>query len=187
MSLFDVYTLLHCDTPNHHSTHASSALSLPATLTEDVFLPSRPFSTTGARSLSLASAKHTTHHHVPSYHQFPTQSSLHRPTSVPSIGLTSPHDTPPYSSPTEPDGGHQNPTVIIFATIGGTIGLIFLALFMRQAIAYFRLPRHNAALTAAAREQLEREMAENATRGDQRWSYPAPPPPYERAPSYQSC
>ena len=111
-------------------------------------------------------------------------------------GLTSPHDTPPYYSPPyytppyalppDPDGAHNNVTVIIFASIGGTIGLIFLALFMRQAIAYCRSPRHNAALTAAARERLVREMAENVAR-QQRRSYPAPPPPYERAPSYESC
>lgn len=172
-------------TANHYSTRASSAVSLPATLTEGVRLPSSSFSTTDPRVLSLPSTKHTTYHHTPSHAHLPTQSYLHRPTSAPSIGLTSPHDTPPFSSPTDPEGGHKGPTVVIFATIGGTIGLIFLALFMRQAIAYCRLPRHNAALTAATREQLVREMAENETR-QQRRSYPAPPPPYERAPSYES-
>ena len=162
-------------------------MSLPATVTEDVPRPSRSFSPTEARLLSLPSTKYTTHHHVLSYGHLPTHSSLHRPTSVPPTGLSSPHDTPPYAPSLGSDGGggHKHPTVIIFAAIGSTIGFIFLALFMRQAIAYCRSPRHNAGLTTAEREQLVREMAENATQ-HQGQSYLAPPPPYERAPSYES-
>jgi hypothetical protein len=73
--------------------------------------------------------------------------------------------------------------VVIFAAIGGTIALFFLAFFTRQAITYSRLPRQNMQLTTAAREELVREMAGIADR--RRQSFLAPPP-YERAPPYES-
>lgn len=75
--------------------------------------------------------------------------------------------------------------MIIFAAIGGIIGLVLLVLVTRRAVAYVRLPRRNAVLTAAEREQLVREMAGYTQSAIQRQSFIPPPPPYEHAPSYE--
>jgi len=116
------------------------------------------------------------HHHTHSFTQpFPF---LDPPSSVSPTGLTSPYNPPDRVFPSQHI--HKNLVIIIFAAIGGTIALIFLALFTRQAIAYTRLPRQNMALTAAAREELAQEMADRRRR-----SFLTPPPPYERAPPYE--
>jgi hypothetical protein len=139
------------------------------------------------RSPSYSS--HTAHRHHAHNHSF-THSFHHRPTSAPTLGLISPDESHPHPNPDLPPSGrgHMNLTLAIFAAIGGVLGLIFLTLCARQAIAYSRSPRHNAPLTTVEREQLVREMAEYAETANRRErpSLSAPPPPYERAPSYES-
>ena len=157
----------------------SSAVSSPANLTEDMRLPSS-FSTTDPRVLSLPSTKHTTHHHTPSYAQLLTQYSLHWPTSSPSIGLTSPHDTPFLHQHQLIPRGATRAQLRSSSPPSATPSDLYSSPCSCVKQSYCRLPRHNAALTAAAREQLVREMAEIETR-QPRQSYPAPPPPYERA------
>ncbi len=161
--------------PTTLTSHAPTASnSLPS---EESLLPS---------SASAASTYNSSHHNLfLSNTVFSAQPSLHLANPTPPTGLPSSYDPPPPVSASDPGLAHKNLAVIVFATIGGIIGLIFLALFMRQAIAYHRLPRHDVALTAAEREQLVREMAEAASRR-RRQSCPIPPPPYEHAPSYES-
>jgi len=163
---------------------ATPVVSLPTTSTDEDPLPSHSFSTE-SRSLSSLSANHTLHHSDHSYIHFSTQSPFHQAAPTPSSGLPSPHDSTPYFPPPSDAGlSHKQLTVVIFAIIGGIIGLVLLALFTRQAIAYARLPRHNITMTTAQREQLVREIA-GYSRTAQRRSVP-PPPPYERAPPYES-
>lgn len=164
-----------------------------ATSTEDRSLSRTPSPSTEFGSLASSSTKlddtlsftHPHHHnHIFYTHSF-TQSFLDLPSSVPPTGLTSPHSSPDRVNPSQHI--HKNLVIIIFAAIGGTIALIFLGLFTRQALAYTRLPRHNIALTAAEREELAREMAGYAEMADrQRRSFLTPPPPYERAPPYDT-
>jgi len=160
--------------PTTLTSHAPTASnSLPS---EESLLPS---------SASAASTYYPSHHNLfLSNTLFSAQPSLHLANPTPPTGLPSSYDPPP---PVSASLAHKNLAVIIFATIGGITGLTFLALFIRQAIAYHRLPRHVVALTAADREQLVREMAEaEAASWRRHQSCPIPPPPYEHAPSYES-
>ncbi|KAI0005155.1 hypothetical protein BJV74DRAFT_329542 [Russula compacta] len=178
---------LPCNMAHTHSFNFSSvadlsttAVSSPATSTEDGSSSDTRFISSGIYTAhSLYTAHHTLSYTYSSTPTFLDQS----PTSVPTLGSTSPYDPPPRLSPFHQ--GHKGLAVIVFVVIGGLIGLVFLALFTRQAIAYSRLPRHNVGMTTAEREQLVREMANYAGRR-QRQSCVVPPPPYERAPSYES-
>ncbi|KAI0303940.1 hypothetical protein BC826DRAFT_980527 [Russula brevipes] len=160
---------------------ATPAVTPPATLTEDEL--EEPLS---SHSLSSDEANHRHHVHNHSF----SHSFHHRPTSAPTLGPITPDEPHPHSHANLPpsDHGHMNLSLVIFAVIGGVLGLISLALCARQAIAYCRSPRHNAPLTTVEREQLVREMAEYAETANRRArpSLSAPPPPYERAPSYES-
>ncbi|KAI0268111.1 hypothetical protein BC834DRAFT_867942 [Gloeopeniophorella convolvens] len=129
-----------------------------------------------------------THHNlsqsIHSTHPFAPQ------TTSPTEGSTSPRPIPhrpPLAPPHRPS--HKNLLPIILAVVGSVVGFILLALFTRRAIAFGRMPRPSTELTAAERAQLVREMAEYAVTADQhqRQSLAVPPPPpYERAPSYES-
>lgn len=123
----------------------------------------------------------------PSYTNSPTQPFLNSPVTAPPTGLTSPHDFPDSHPPSSQ--AHKGLTVIIVASIGGTVALLLLVLCARRAIVHSRIPRHNAVLTVVERAQLMREIAEYAESASrrQRHSLTAPPPPpYEHAPSYDS-
>ena len=159
---------LRCETPDLRASPAVSRHS---------------FSSTQTRSLYSPSANHTlTHWH--SYIHFPTPSPSYQASSVPPSWPTPSYTPPSYLlPPSDASLGHKKLAVVIFATIGGVIGFVSLALFTRQAIAYFRSPRHNVAMTAVEREQLVLEMA-RYTGTTRRRSVP-PPPPYERPPSYR--
>ena len=164
-------------------------MSLPTTLTDHA--PTASNSLPSQESLLPSSASATSTHYSSNRNLFlsntvfSAQPSLHLANATSSTALPSSYDPPPPVSASDPGLAHKNLTVIVFAAIGGIIGLIFLVLFMRQAIAYHRLPRQDVALTAADREELIREMAEAASLR-RRQSCPVPPPPYEHAPSYES-
>ncbi|KAF8484622.1 hypothetical protein DFH94DRAFT_240181 [Russula ochroleuca] len=173
---------------DNDSSVSSPAASLSATSTDDGYLPSLS-SSTEIGLLTPSDAKpyptHSlTHHHTILYtHSFAypfTQSFPDSPSSVLPTGLSSPQNPPPRAH----DHNHKSLIALIFAVIGGSIVLFFLALFTRQAIAYSRLPRRNKQLTAAAREELIQELAGCA---DRRRQSCLAPPPYERAPPYESC
>ncbi|KAI9467161.1 hypothetical protein BJY52DRAFT_1182622 [Lactarius psammicola] len=168
---------------------ATPGASLPATSTDDDSLPSRSNSPADAATATPPHAKHSSHpaHHSSSHAHSPTRSFLNPPAAAPTTGLTSPHDSPP--SPHPSGQTHKSLTVIIFASIGGVVGLLFLALCTRRAIAYCRMPRHSAVLTVAERAQLVQEIAEYAESASRRQRHSLtglPPPPYEHAPPYDS-
>jgi hypothetical protein len=74
---------------------------------------------------------------------------------------------------------------IIFASIGSTLGLLFLVLCIRRIIIHSRIPRQNVVLTDAERARIVREIAECEAASHRYWnSRKPPPPPYEHAPSY---
>ncbi|KAN0135061.1 hypothetical protein V8E53_006952 [Lactarius tabidus] len=74
---------------------------------------------------------------------------------------------------------------IIFASIGGTLALLFLVLCVRRLIIHSRIPRQNIVLTDAGRARIVQEIAECEAASQRYWhSRKPPPPPYEHAPSY---
>lgn len=143
-------------------------------------------------SLHSANHSHTySHLHTPShsrpYNTTHSHSFLNPLAAGPTSGLTSPHDLP--HTHLRSSAAHKGLTVIAFATIGGFIAILFLALCARRAIAHCRTPRHTAVLTVAERAQLVREIAEyteSASRRQRHSMTVPPPPPYEHAPSYDS-
>jgi hypothetical protein len=173
----------------------SPAVSL-TTSTDDGTLPLTEATTdTPPLTRHLSHSSHHSHsliyslsyNHSPSFTNSPTQPILSSSVTAPPTGLTSPHDTPNTHIPSSQ--AHKGLTIIIVTSIGGTVALLFLALFARRAIVHSRIPRHNAVLTAAERAQLMREIAEYAESASRRQGYsltaPAPPP-YEHAPSYDT-
>lgn len=86
---------------------------------------------------------------------------------------------------------HSHKTTV-FASIGGLIGLIFLALCVRRLIIHSRIPRQNTVLTDAERARIVREIAECESASRRYWQCHSrtgsatgpPPPPYEHAPPY---
>ncbi|KAH9179545.1 hypothetical protein EDB89DRAFT_490522 [Lactarius sanguifluus] len=168
---------------------ATPVASLPVTSTDDDSLPSRSSSPAEATTAAPPHAKHTSHpaHHPPL--RTHSHSFLNPPAAppAPTTGLTSPHDSPPSRHPSSQ--AHKGLTVIVFASIGGVIGLFLLALCTRRAIAHCRMPRHTVVLTVAERAQLVQEIAEYAESASRRQCHSLtgpPPPPYEHAPSYDS-
>ncbi|KAH9060974.1 hypothetical protein EDB87DRAFT_1613044 [Lactarius vividus] len=166
---------------------ATPAASLPATSTDDDTLPSRSSSFPEATTAVPPHTKHSSHsaHHSP----LRTHSHIHSFLNplAPTAGLTSPHDSPPSHHPSSQ--AHKGLTVIVFASIGGVIGLFLLALCTRRAIVHCRMPRHTVVLTVAERAQLVQEIAEYAESASRRQRHSLtgpPPPPYEHAPSYDS-
>lgn len=170
------------------STDVGSLSSLSSSHTDIVTAASPPIRHSSLSSHHSDSQTHSlSYDHSLSFANSPTHPFLSTPAPSPPTGLTSPHDTP-YSHPPSSQA-HKSLTVIIFAFIGGTVALLFLALFARRAIAHIRLPRHTAVLTVAERAQLAREIAEyteSATRRQRHSLTGPPPPPYEHAPSYDS-
>ncbi|KAF8265860.1 hypothetical protein EI94DRAFT_1734370 [Lactarius quietus] len=80
---------------------------------------------------------------------------------------------------------HKRLSTIIFASIGGVIALVLLALCMRRLIIHSRIPRQNTVLTDEERARLVREIAECEAASRRYWKcHGPPPPPYEHAPSY---
>ncbi|KAI9447892.1 hypothetical protein H4582DRAFT_1897014 [Lactarius indigo] len=173
---------------------ATPVASLPATSTDDDDSPpSRSSSLAEAATAAPPHAKHSSHpvHHPPSFthgytHSY-SHSFLNPPAAAPTTGLTSPHDSPPTNHPSNQT--HKGLTVIVFASVGGIIGLFLLALCTRRAIVHCRMPRHTVVLTVAERAQLVQEIAEYAESASRRQRHSLtgpPPPPYEHAPTYDS-
>jgi hypothetical protein len=174
----------------------SLAISLTTSTDDGPLLVSHTEAVTDAPLTRHSS--HSSHHshshtyslsydHSLSFTNSPTQPFLNSTVTARPTGLTSPHDTPDSHSPSSQ--AHKSLTVIIVASIGGTVALLFLALFARRAIVHSRIPRHNAVLTAAERAQLMREIAEYAESASRRQRHSLtvpPPPPYEHAPSYDA-
>lgn len=73
---------------------------------------------------------------------------------------------------------------IIIASIGCTLGLLFLVLCVRRLIIHCRIPRQNVVLTDAERARIVQEIAECEAASHRYWNFHKPPPPYEHAPSY---
>ena len=85
-------------------------------------------------------------------------------------------------------GSSQSIAAILFETLGGLLGLCFVLGFGRCAYKYHRTPPRDRISALLDRHQLERELAEleaQEAMDDRRSSIVAPPPPYERAPSYE--
>jgi hypothetical protein len=203
---FYISSSLHCHMYSHVCYYlsslailATSAASLPVTPTDDDSLPSHLSSPAEVVTAAPPHTRHSPHspqHSHTHAYSFPyphntthlaTHSFLNPPAAEPTAGLTSPHDWPHSHPPSSQ--AHKGLTVIIFASIGGVIVLLFLALCARRAIVYCRTPRHNAVLTVAERAQLVREIAEyteSASRRQRHSLIGPPPPPYEHAPSYDS-
>jgi len=139
---------------------------------------------TSSPASSQTTYSHSTHHHHIPFTPFFPHSFQFPSTSAPSTGPTSsPIAVPPSVQV------HQSPTVYILIIVGGLLGLVLIALCTRQAITYTRSPRHNVAMTAAERQQLVQEIAgfaQMASRRQRESCWVSPPPPYERAPSYES-
>lgn len=175
MSLFVDCTSLCAHSPLVHTSPVAS-LSAESTDDDDDLLP----------TATPTYTRHSSHsvHHTFSHVHSPTHSFVNLPPES-TIGLTSPHDSLPFNPPSS--HAHKSMTIIIFASIGGVIGLFFLALFTRRAIVHSRLPRHNVALTESVRAQIEQEIVECtefASRRQRQSLTAPPPPPYEHAPSY---
>ncbi|KAH9965787.1 hypothetical protein BC827DRAFT_1179844 [Russula dissimulans] len=143
-------------------------------------------SSTASTPTTDSHSTHTHHHQIPYTPYFP-HSFQFPSTSAPSISPTSHPDSPIVVPPSVQ--AHQSPTIYILIIIAGIVGLGLIALCTRQAIAYTRSPRHTVAMTTVDRQQLVQEMAGYAQMANRRQRgscLVSPPPPYERAPSYES-
>jgi len=159
----------------------------PSSSTTEIGLPASPSTQPFPTPTHSFTLTHTHAHHSFLYthsftHPYPF---FDPPSSVSPTGLASPNNGHPHRVHSSEYNHKSSLVVIIFAAIGGTIALFFLAYFTRQAIAYSRLPRQSRELTATGRQELVQELVGYAHRRRQSCLAP-PPPPYEHAPPYES-
>lgn len=117
-----------------------------------------------------------------------------------------PHDRPPPATtrpPSPPPAAQQNSTnqpsrqpvvAIVFEVIAGVAGIFILISISRCIYSWKRTPSRDRIAGLLSRHQLDREMAElereQMERRRRQWRRNSvqgpPPPPYQRAPSYET-
>ncbi|KAI0053733.1 hypothetical protein FA95DRAFT_1600867 [Auriscalpium vulgare] len=160
----------------------SSASTTPSNVPSDVQTSIPPSTTT--TPLPSQSRHHTERPHGTFLDPAPTFSFVNPETPFPP-------DPPLTDRPPNHNQPHKSSTVaIVFAALAGIIGFLVILTLARCLYTWRRTPRPVRTMTAVDREQLIREMREYAATAPQRARtsvHAPPPPPYERAPSYDSA
>jgi hypothetical protein len=177
----------------------SSTSSAPSS-TLDLSASSAPLSNSATVSRRPSTLPEVSHHRLTDIGPHPAKTTRHvTPTN------TSPDPPPLFSGHTPPFSGHPHPppnksspavsrhispVAVVFAVLGGLLGLLVLFGIMRCLISYGRTPDHDRVAAFINRHRIQREMEE--LEEQQYHSFirrsslngPPPPPYLPRPPSY---